>query len=1089
MNVLCRVELYQLKAMIIVNLVRSEVTMKEFSILVIDDSLKTQKTLVHIFVDAGYQHREATNFDDGLDKTREIQPNLIIIETRIAGKSGFEFCKKLKNSSLTAHIPVIFLSQNDDPKLKVAGLDAGASDYIVKPFNAEELIARINLIFRNIEEKEALLQESQIDPETGLWNSMHFDVRLQEKMASYCRYARDFCVLFVKPDDLKHYQNTLQLSRVIHSIGRFIWQESRSCDIPCYYGEHVFSILLPETNLQKGHMAAYRYFDALQKYHLDPANPSLNITSSFVLVSSDLISGEVNGKMIQSFEEGAIKCLMYTQNTGGHRVFIPSTQEFEKISQEFDDNTQIVGQSMREDPTTNNVTDLMQNESIQGVLDSFMEHATDILSTHDGFLYIVDPCENNIVCVIAKGIFMPLLGIKMNNNNQLISSFQTTHIYNNQQIKGHWLPENLLNQLNALVIIPLKSKHNLLGIVGYAHTDLTKSFDHHQIKMLNRLAFFSSIAFENAQLFANVRQDIRDRISLEEELKHVKQLAEKSSRTRGRFLANMSHELRTPLNAIIGYSEFLAEAHEDFEPDEIHADLVKIKDAADILLTLINNVLDFSKLEAGKATIYLETFRLREMINVVVNTLNPILSKKSNCLSLDYQAEQSLEIYSDHTKVRQILLNLLSNAAKFTANGKIKLTIKALSEVDANHKTMEWIQITIQDDGIGMTAAQLRTIFHPFTQADTSTTRRFGGTGLGLTIARTFCEMLGGTIMVESQEKIGSTFTIKLPVRSQSKNVSLFTDDKKSISKRLCLLEVSPKVMDLTSVLDSIENRAYHIDSIYHLFEYVYLYKPDIILVDVEVDGGNDLEIYRRLKHEKEFCGIPVIIITQKPEQALYLLSQLDVSGLDCLTKPYTSDELRARIGVALRYKLDLEVLKERTQLDNLTGLWSENHFKLRFQQELASTKRYLRPFTLVHMSIHAWDDIINQSGLSISSDIIRMLGHIIAGTCRTSDIPCRFGKSEFLMILTETMMDNSALFVKRLYATIHARFEKKTQLPVLDFSFINLSHDVMESYTDNSVNQIIDYSCQTMLIQKQAGKNQALLISRDCQDNIIFLD
>ena len=243
-----------------------------------------------------------------------------------------------------------------------------------------------------------------------------------------------------------------------------------------------------------------------------------------------------------------------------------------------------------------------------------------------------------------------------------------------------------------------------------------------------------------------------------EESQRACEEAEKANKAKSIFVANMTHELRTPLNAIIGYSEMLQEEAEDMTPEEFVPDLEKIASAGRHLLALINDVLDFSKVEAGKMELYLESFQVNKMVNEVVAMIQPAIQKNSNELIVNHDTDLGT-MYSDVTKIRQCLFNLLSNSSKFTESGQINLT--ANREIQDNS---EWLIFQVSDSGIGMTDEQMSKVFQAFTQADSSTTRKYGGTGLGLVITRQFCLMMGGNIEVESEFGKGATFTIKLPV-------------------------------------------------------------------------------------------------------------------------------------------------------------------------------------------------------------------------------------------------------------------------------------------------------------------------------------
>ncbi|NJN66497.1 MAG: HAMP domain-containing protein, partial [Chloroflexaceae bacterium] len=216
--------------------------------------------------------------------------------------------------------------------------------------------------------------------------------------------------------------------------------------------------------------------------------------------------------------------------------------------------------------------------------------------------------------------------------------------------------------------------------------------------------------------------------------------AEDANQAKSHFLANMSHELRTPLNAIIGYSEMLLEDVEDTDYADIVPDLRKVYEAATHLLLLINDILDISKIEAGRMSLYLETFDLTDLIESTVATLTPMAKKRGNTIQTEIEPS-ARRIHADQTKVRQILFNLLSNATKFTEQGSIKLEVTRQPLEEAGWS--EWVIFRVSDTGIGIAPDQIPRLFQAFSQADPSTTRRYGGTGLGLAISQRFCQMMG----------------------------------------------------------------------------------------------------------------------------------------------------------------------------------------------------------------------------------------------------------------------------------------------------------------------------------------------------------
>jgi|WetSurMetagenome_2_1015567.scaffolds.fasta_scaffold16002_4 signal transduction histidine kinase len=248
------------------------------------------------------------------------------------------------------------------------------------------------------------------------------------------------------------------------------------------------------------------------------------------------------------------------------------------------------------------------------------------------------------------------------------------------------------------------------------------------------------------------------------ELSHSKEIAEQAriaaemaTRAKSTFLANMSHELHTPLNAIMGYGELLIEDLVEHGHSHWANDLKKILSAARHLLGLIDDILDISKIEAGKVNVYLETFDIQSLIQNVMSTVYPLIQQKNNRFKL--QVFESLgTIHTDLIKIKQILFNLLGNAAKFTENGNIILSVKRETKNGSS-----WVTFTVMDEGIGISKEHIKYLFQPFEQVDNSTTRKYGGTGLGLAISKAFVDMLGGNIYVTSEIQKGSVFVVSLP--------------------------------------------------------------------------------------------------------------------------------------------------------------------------------------------------------------------------------------------------------------------------------------------------------------------------------------
>jgi signal transduction histidine kinase len=286
---------------------------------------------------------------------------------------------------------------------------------------------------------------------------------------------------------------------------------------------------------------------------------------------------------------------------------------------------------------------------------------------------------------------------------------------------------------------PFRGARGLLGFLSVRRLAV-REFNAREIAVLEAFASQAVIAIENTRLFSELQQKT-------EEL-------EIASQHKSEFLANMSHELRTPLNAIIGYAELLQEEVTDLGHGAYLPDLQRIHGAGQHLLTLISGILDLSKIEAGRMTMFLEDFEVGRLVSEVQAIGSPLVQKNRNEFRIDCP-EQMGSMHADLVKLRQMLFNLLSNAAKFTENGTVTLSVSR--EGDEMH-------FRVTDTGIGMTPEQVQRLFEAFTQANTETSRKYGGTGLGLTLSRNFCRMMGGDITVESEAGIGSTFTAVVPV-------------------------------------------------------------------------------------------------------------------------------------------------------------------------------------------------------------------------------------------------------------------------------------------------------------------------------------
>jgi PAS domain S-box-containing protein len=388
-------------------------------------------------------------------------------------------------------------------------------------------------------------------------------------------------------------------------------------------------------------------------------------------------------------------------------------------------------------------------------------------------------------------------------------------------------------------------------------------------------------------------EDITEQRRAHEALQHAKLVAEAANLAKSRFLANMSHELRTPLNAVIGYSEMLEEELAELGQEDLLIDTRKINLSGKHLLKLINDILDISKIEAGKMDLYTESFDLHNLIHEVATENQQATEQRGNVLAVHLPAELH-QIHTDRAKLRQMLLNLLNNAAKFSENTVITLKVESIKR-----ENRDWMIIHVIDQGIGMSEEQQHKIFEPFTQADDSSTRKYGGTGLGLAITKQFSQMLGGNVRLISELDHGSTFTLELPThiyfnKIETKSLSNSAEIKVLAQNNIVLvIDDEPSMRGLLA--NYLNKMGYNVEVAAtgeEGVEKALELKPQVIILDVVLHGGvlDGWEVLAKLKTDPELAQIPVIMLSIVEDKH----KGYSLGAAEFLSKPVNREQLKA---------------------------------------------------------------------------------------------------------------------------------------------------------------------------------------------------
>ena len=705
-------------------------------ILIVEHSPTQALKLRYLLEKNAYQVTVTHNGKDALTAIQRQRPTLILSNVLMPEMDGYELCQWLKSDENLKQIPVVLLTSLSDPQDILRGMESGANNFIVKPYEEKFLLSRLRDILENQELRKISMSEMGMEIFFGgkkyfftpdrvqivdlLFSSLETAVQKNRELGE----ARD------------NYQTLLDTS----ADAILVLDRSKQVRFVNPAAEELFERQLDQWNEQG--------FDYPLRAGATSELKILRQNGAIVVAEMRVVETRWQGEpaYLASLRD-------ITQRKCAEEAMQKRNRELSllhRISQMFSSSLEL-----------------------DKVIETALEEIQRILNAFSTSIWLVEAEHDEIVCMHARGpgganlvntrlaIGQGLTGWAAEHNEVLIISDTWADARHHKQLN-----QRVKETSRSMISVPLRSKGQVIGVLNLTAPDVDH-FSNEDLRLLEPIAGVAAVAIENARLYTEAQAEIAERKRAEAALLEAKEAADAANQAKSKFLANMSHELRTPLNAILGFSYLLRHDENVSEDQQQHLNI--INRSGEHLLTLINQVLDLSKIEAGRMTLDESPFNLPLLLKELSDLFQLRAEKKGLTLIFDSPPDLPQMLQGDEIKLRQVLINLLNNALKFTKEGSIRLSVsskKLPGGLDnTSLKTDRNILFSVKDTGPGMTAEELERVFEAFVQT-TSGREASEGTGLGLAISQRFVRLMGGTIHVDSAPGQGSTFSFTLPANT-----------------------------------------------------------------------------------------------------------------------------------------------------------------------------------------------------------------------------------------------------------------------------------------------------------------------------------